>query len=304
MIDSMTGKMHDAGDSNPTQLQPGDPPWFDLPEPAYRVHAASLPENDDIRQAAASYREKGYLIRDFGFDDADLAEAAAYTRSITGVRVQDAWMVNPAIKRLATHPRVLSFLRDLYRREPIPFQTLNFPRGSQQDAHSDAYFFNSIPAGFMCGVWVALEDIHPDSGPLVYYPGSQRLPVITNAQLPGASSDGYDSAMHAAVSGAGINPETAPIRRGQAFIWSANLAHGGSPILDPARTRLSQVIHFFFDRCSYLTPMASRGESTFWREPFNIATGAFVPNADGQKARLSLRVGQRLRLWTKRPYAS
>ena len=28
----------------------------------------------------------------------------------------------------------------------------------------------------MCGVWVALEDITEDNGPLHYYPGSHRLP--------------------------------------------------------------------------------------------------------------------------------
>lgn len=297
--------MRDANASDAMQLQSGDPPWFDQSETDYRAHAAALPPGDEILKAAAEFRETGYLIRDFGFDDADLDDAAAYTRSITGIRVQDAWMINPAIKRLATHPRVMKFLRELYRREPIPFQTLNFPRGSQQGAHADAYFFNSIPAGFMCGVWIALQDIHPDSGPLVYYPGSQRLPVITNDALPGGVPDGYAQAMHAAMTNAGLKPQTAPIRRGQAFIWAANLAHGGSRIADSSRTRLSQVTHFFFDGCSYLTPMASQGGKTFWREPFNIATGRFVKNAGaGQGAKLSLRLGQRLRLWTRRPYAS
>jgi Phytanoyl-CoA dioxygenase (PhyH) len=297
--------MQDAGAMNPTPGQQGDPPWFDLDEAAYRAEAARLSPDDDIARAAADYRAKGYLIRDFGFADADLDAAAAYTRLVPGIRVQDAWMINPAIKRLATHPRVMSFLRELYRREPIPFQTLNFPRGSQQGTHSDAYFFNSIPAGFMCGVWIALEDVHPDSGPLQYYPGSQRLPVITHDQLPGSNPDGYDAAMHKAVSGAGLQSETAPIKRGQAFIWAANLAHGGSAITDPTRTRLSQVTHIFFEGCSYLTPMASRGQQIFWREPYNIATGRFIANAaPGQGARLSLRLGQRLRLWTRRPYAS
>ena len=42
----------------------------------------------------------------------------------------------------------------------------------------------------MCGAWVALEDISADSGPLVYFPGSHRMPylaardfVLTKAEL-------------------------------------------------------------------------------------------------------------------------
>ena len=30
----------------------------------------------------------------------------------------------------------------------------------------------------MCGVWVALEDIDANNGPLHYYPGSHKLPIF------------------------------------------------------------------------------------------------------------------------------
>ncbi|MFX6869154.1 phytanoyl-CoA dioxygenase family protein, partial [Acinetobacter baumannii] len=36
--------------------------------------------------------------------------------------------------------------------------------------------FSSLPTGFMCGLWVALEDITINQGPLHYYPGSHLLP--------------------------------------------------------------------------------------------------------------------------------
>jgi len=32
----------------------------------------------------------------------------------------------------------------------------------------------------MCGVWLALEDIDADNGPLIYYPGSHRGPHFGN----------------------------------------------------------------------------------------------------------------------------
>lgn len=275
-------------------------PWFDLAEPDYARRAARLANRPDLTAAAAEFRERGYLIRDFGFAEADLAEAAAFTRSVRRHRVQDGWLVNGAVKRLGTHPKVLAFLKDLYQREAFAFQTLNFPRGSQQKTHSDTWHFNSIPAGFMCGVWIALEDIHPESGPLHYYPGSNRLPIFAHADVGNPAA--YEAHIADTVKKAGIAMETAPIRRGQAFIWAANLFHGGSPIADMARTRLSQVTHYYFRDCSYFTPLASGGGRTFWREPYDIAAGRFVANADRtHRPRLGYRLGERLKIWTGRP---
>lgn len=279
-------------------------PWFDLPEADYLQRAKSLSNRVDLIEAAAEYRKNGYLIRDFGFSEKDLEEAAAYTKAIATIRVQDAWLVNGAVKRLAVNRRVIAFLSDLYQKEAFAFQPLNFPRGSQQGVHSDTYHFNSIPVGFMCGVWIALEDIHPDSGPLQYYPGSHRLPVFANRDLPGNDMNGYVQHVEAAVGGTGIARETAKITRGQAFIWAANLFHGGSPIADPARTRLSQVTHYYFKGCSYFTPLATGEGKTFWREPYDIAAGRFVANADrSHRPGFKYRVGERLKIWGKRAHA-
>lgn len=279
-------------------------PWFDLPEADYRRRAKSLSNQVELVEAAAEYRDKGYLIRDFGFSEMDLEEAAAYTKAIAGIRVQDAWLVNGAVKRLAVHGRVIEFLSDLYQKQAFAFQTLNFPRGSQQNVHSDTYHFNSIPVGFMCGVWIALEDIHPDSGPLLYYPGSHRLPVFANEDLPGHNVNGYVQHVEAAVGETGITRETAKISRGQAFIWAANLFHGGAPIADPTRTRLSQVSHYYFKGCSYFTPLATGQGKTFWREPYDIAAGRFVANADrSHRPGFKYRMGERLKIWGKRPHS-
>ena len=280
-------------------------PWFDLPDGVWG-QLVQEEQDPEIRAAAREYREKGYLIRDFGFSSADLDEAAAFTRSVPGERIQDAWLVNRAIRGLAASKSVMSFLDALYRRPSFPFQTLNFARGSRQATHSDAFHFNSRPAGFMCGVWIALEDIHPDSGPLHYYSGSHRLPVLTNADLAANhEKGGYEGLVASVVRQAGLKQETALIRRGQAFIWAANLLHGGTPIADPARTRLSQVTHYYFQGCSYFTPMDSdeRGGKVFWREPYDVAARRFVRNAGGERPGLRYRLSERKKIWLKRPYS-
>jgi hypothetical protein len=66
-------------------------------------------------------------------------------------RVQDAWHSSPAVREIATNRVVAQALEELYGRTALPFQTLNFPHGTEQRAHQDTIHFNSEPAGFMAG---------------------------------------------------------------------------------------------------------------------------------------------------------
>ena len=83
-----------------------------------------------------------------------------------------------ATRDLWAHPEILKVLSAIFDDQAVPCQTLNFIHGSQQAVHQDVIHLTPFPQGFMCGVWVALEDIHPDSGPLIVYPGSHRLPRL------------------------------------------------------------------------------------------------------------------------------
>jgi hypothetical protein len=190
-------------------------------------------------------------------------------------RIQDAWHISENVKKLALAPPVLTLLEDLYGRKPLPFQTINFLRGSQQAAHSDSIHFSTIPEGYMCGVWVALEDIDMENGPLVYYPGSHKLPYAKpsdfGVEAKWDNYPNYEEYVAGVIEREKLEPAYATIRKGQSLVWSANVLHGGATQTDPARTRLSQVTHYFFEDCKYYTPMASEGENVRWRNPVWIA---------------------------------
>src|SRR5579875_3486021 len=147
-------------------------------------------------EIARKLRRDGFVVIDFPDPDFDgIAERIiraldsqydwqAWREGKTpGLRVQDAWNTVPEVKQLASNPVLLKLLSDLYGRRAFPFQTLNFPVGTQQHFHTDSVHFSSSPERFMAGVWVALEDIDSDNGPLVYYPGSHTLPVFTNEHI-------------------------------------------------------------------------------------------------------------------------
>lgn len=180
-------------------------------------------------------------------------------------RVQDAWSFDEDVRAIAANQGVIDLLSKLYGRAAFPFQTLNFPVGTQQDAHSDSVHFSSLPERFMCGVWLAMEDVGPDAGPLFYYPGSHRWPIVTNALIGrrgfgsdlGSAQDPYGPAWRTLCDAYGAQEEVFLAKKGQALIWCANLLHGGSRQNDPRLTRWSQVTHYYFDDCIYYTPAFS-----------------------------------------------
>ena len=219
---------------------------FDFPDPLL---------DERVERIRASCAPK------FGFDDTD---EAASKMPIVG-RIQDAWQYDEDVRAIAANESVLELLSKLWGRRAFPFQTLNFPVGTQQHVHTDSVHFSSVPERFMCGVWLAMEDIHPEAGPLCYVPGSHKWPIISNTmigrrgwqqELESAQTP-YHEAWRALMVEHELPLETFLARKGQALIWCANLLHGGSPQADPARTRWSQVTHYFFDECVYYTPALS-----------------------------------------------
>lgn len=250
-------------------------------------HLARVGADPEARTFAHELAQTGVARIDLGDEGRALCDRVAEEMDAVFAggagRVQDAWLRSRAVRRLAVLPKVKRLLEVAYGRPPFAFQTLNFRRGTEQETHSDAIHFHSRPERFMCGVWVALEDIAPGAGPLSYRPGSHRLPVLT-MQAAGVNHDRptlddyrrvYVPALKARLDAARLPTAEAVLQKGQALVWAANLAHGGAPIADPASTRRSLVTHFFFKGCLYYTPMTSdeAGDRLSVRLPVNVETG-------------------------------
>lgn len=217
------------------------------------------------------YHGSGHLVITPGFPTAlldravsELADHPDMTSNLHhGSRVFDGWKISAAVREIALSTYVLRALHQLYGRKPRPFQTLNFPIGTEQKVHSDVIHFASDPPTYMCGVWVALEDIDLNNGALVYYPGSHKLPVVTMEHVaPGPGPEHYDlyeKYIEKMVKDLKLEPARAILRKGQALIWASNLLHGGGTHIDKSRTRHSQVTHYFFEGCQYYQPLSSYG---------------------------------------------
>jgi ectoine hydroxylase len=242
-------------------------PWLDRPDAlaALEAHpdfiAFDVKSQDELRR----FIRNGYMVFEDFIDldtvdklntevDALLAKGQTgfnYTgRKLIELHTQSA-LANTSFFR---NERLLRLFKFVMQKEIIPFQTLNFIQGSEQHVHSDSIHMMTEPPGYMIAAWFALEDCTVDNGPLVYYPGSHRLPYITTSDYPSGntvltigaqSNERYEEKIEEVIVSAGFEKQHFLAKKGSVLIWHANLVHGGSPIHNPATTRKSMVCHYF-----------------------------------------------------------
>ena len=165
------------------------------------------------------------------------------------VKFNDLFLECDVIRRANLHPRLVPMLDELLDGPPVVCNSLNFIQGSEQTEHIDSWFMPPRAPDKMVVTSVCLEDVHSDAGPLFYLPGSQKIPPYRFSNGTIRAIDSEMSACHAyleaAIKERGLERESFLGRKGDVFIWSCQIAHGGSPIHDPNRTRKSLVTHYW-----------------------------------------------------------
>lgn len=97
---------------------------------------------------------------------------------------------------------------------------------------------STYPLGGIAAAWVALEDITTENGPLHYFPGSHALPYYLNADyqnegtawlIGDKSYATYEQFIEGRVAALGLQKQVFLAKKGDVFLWHANLLHGGEP---------------------------------------------------------------------------
>ena len=163
-------------------------PWVESP------FFYELLKNSDLTQKqkdiAIKYHEQGYLIIDLNLQDIEINDIMTdvykaidedtarlqvdHYQYNESPRVFEGWKESQNIKDLVLNKKIMDTLQFLYQKEPLPFSTINFIKGSNQPLHSDAIHFHTIPQLWMVGVWVALENSNKNNGGLRIVPGSHK----------------------------------------------------------------------------------------------------------------------------------
>lgn len=209
------------------------------------------------------WEEKGYVVLPKCLDDdlvdqinADIQTAVDEGRidfNYTQRKILFAYEKVPVLKKVINHKGIVAKLEELVGNKVVPFQSINFLKGSEQAAHSDSVHMASYPLGGLIAIWVALEDINEQNGGLFYYPESHKLPYATNADVGNQTggllspnpNKNYEDYVQKQIADNNFKKEHFKAEKGDVLIWHANLIHGGLPHLDKSLSRKSMVVHYF-----------------------------------------------------------
>jgi len=262
IVDSVDSSHYDMSD-------PALRPWFDRPDAFEHVDRLRAAGRIDAQEDAAlrKFAEEGFLVLPGAIEDPLLDRIAselddAVKKGVQGYaygssqRIRNLHQDYGGVKSLWRHPKVMRMLELIFEVPARPCQTLTYVFGSQQEAHQDTVHLTPFPAGYMCGVWVALEDVKPDSGELEVFPGTHRLPRIymNGSGCAKVTDDNWDEFGEKIVAkyrdmlgSGGFSRLTYRPKRGTVLVWHENLLHGGSVRKDTSLSRRSIVSHYFAD---------------------------------------------------------
>lgn len=267
----------------------GEPPGFDLRArlEEWRARGVVVFENvvdralirallEDIDYLKRHYRDFELSVELRG-EHRDIRQFTAQDLESDGLKFNSIHSISRAACLLSLNPSVMTFLRHVFGAPPCALQSLTFYKGSQQPAHIDyPYVRTQTRLGRLAASWIPLEDIHPDSGPLAYYPGSHDPRISGFFDWGGGSilmePDSSRTPMEFSnylwdrMRAAGLAPQVFLPKAGDVLIWHGNLVHEGMRVNDPGRTRKSYVTH-------YTSLDAYPGD---FRKPDALARGAGV----------------------------
>ncbi len=146
---------------------------------------------------------------------------------------------------------ILRMCQLILEEDPALLSYIGFKWGSEVGIHQDLAAMHIHPPLRLVGVWLAAQDVDPESGPLGVFPGTHRIPAwpgwnnypqtnLRTCHLDTRAKE--EKYLKDAIAGCKRVP--LPVKKGDAILTHGLLVHGGDKIRDRNLTRFSSVIHY------------------------------------------------------------
>lgn len=233
-------------------------PWIDRPG----IDESGL-SADQI-----SWRRDGVVIKR-GFLPQQLVDAYCVRRArlgnFAGWQSPTPYLHVPELRDLALYPPMMALMESLIGEPMMLHLALTAWVSTERNWHQDDYLNPPHVNSWYTAVWMALDDIHPDSGPFQYLPGSQNWnlmrrdkvrsflteeelgrregPLQTNA-WERYSERFVAPAIEAEIERLNLTPTDYLPQKGDLLIWHGRLMHRGSEARVRHMERKSLICHY------------------------------------------------------------
>ena len=242
-----------------------DHPWLDIEdsEQVFPVNPTYRGLSTEYQKALLKWTNEGYALINNFYTDENVETINQLLQKLLNEKklpikdnrkIMHSVRISKEMRNLVNTPELTRILKLLMGREVDLFQSVNFLKGSEDPTHSDFIHMSTYPYGYLIAVWIALEEITLENGPLYYYPKSHKLPYTMNKDFQHGGNSWftgknykkrYAEKINNIIAEKNFEKRVFTAAKGDVLIWHANLLHGGSPILDNSITRKSMVMHYF-----------------------------------------------------------
>ena len=235
----------------------------DLTNEELKANPSFLKLSDKYQNALLDWSDNGFVILRNFLNENQVQQVNAEVERLLvdkeieakygGTKIMFSFRISDIVKNIGEDDQLKNILQLLMNREVDLFQSINFIPPSRQRTHSDSIHMSTYPYGGMIAVWIALEDVTVDQGPLHYYPGSQKLPYVMNKDYDNQGNaltlgkktyKDYENHIAGLIEEEQLKKKVFLAKKGDLLIWHANLLHGGEPA-KPNVTRKSLVFHYY-----------------------------------------------------------
>ncbi|MFP5247317.1 MAG: phytanoyl-CoA dioxygenase family protein, partial [Thermoanaerobaculia bacterium] len=174
------------------------------------------------------------------------------------LRDEQTWRIHyyhpysPAGMQLAKSRKLVRMCYLLLQDSPVLLNLTTYKYSSEVALHQDMWFYHLHPANHMVGIWLACEDVTPETGPLAVYPGSQKVgmwpgfsnyPQTNYRTCHPQTHEDIEAFLREKV--AGTPRVTLPVKKGDAIFLNGLLVHDADKVQQRgARSRFSIVFHY------------------------------------------------------------
>jgi len=167
------------------------------------------------------------------------------------------YMQIPSLLELATCGPIQNMLKSLIGEPMGVHLALTSWKSTERDWHQDSYLNPSHVKDWYIAVWIALNDIHEDSGPFEFIRGSHILPPIEQNKIitefgldkndtawPKKSEELLTPLLDDFIDKAELNIEKFVPKKGDVLFWHSRLLHRGSKPKNVGLWREAVILHY------------------------------------------------------------